>query len=315
MTARKTRRKTAEPASQGLTPEETSGGEAPDEVNALEERIRTAGGAVLSIYREPWGGHWLALAALPVASVEPTPFQRDLSDTHAKKLEDVIGKVGFFLDPVVAVPAPDGDGFWTPNGLHRLSALKRLGARTVTALVSPEPALAYRILALNTEKAHNLKERALEVVRMARGLADADPQTPESAYTLELEEPHLITLGFAYEGRPRFAGGAYAPALKPSDAFLDAPLAETLLVRAARAERVLAIDDRVTEIIGELKEKGFDSPYLRNFVTARIRPFRPRGKAAPEPDALLDYMEEKAAKFDTGKIKADQVAKAAGSAD
>jgi ParB family chromosome partitioning protein len=274
MTARKSRRKTADPASKGLTPEEAAGGEPPAEVSSLEERIRAAGGSVLSVYREPWGGHWLALAALPVASVEPTPFQRDLSDTHAKKLEDVIAKVGLFLDPLVAVPAPDGDGFWTPNGLHRLAALKRLGARAVTALVSPE-----------------------------------------SAYTLELEEPHLITLGFAYEGRPRFAGGAYAPALKPSDAFLDAPLAETLLGRATRAERLLAIDDRVTEIIGELKEKGFDSPYLRNFVTARIRPFRPRGKPAPEPDALLDYMAEKAAKFDTGKIKADQVAKAAGSAD
>jgi len=315
MTARKTRRKTAEPTSKGLTPEEAAGGDPPAEVASLEERIRAAGGSVLAVYREPWGGHWLALAALPVSSVEPTPFQRDLSDAHAKKLEDVIAKIGLFLDPLVAVPAPDGDGFWTPNGLHRLTALKRLGARTVTALVSPEPALAYRILALNTEKAHNLKERALEVVRMARGLAEADPETPESTYALELDEPHLITLGFAYEQRARFAGGAYAPALKPSDAFLDAPLAETLLVREGRAERLLRIDDRVTEIIGELKEKGFDSPYLRNFVTARIRPFRPRGKAAPEPDALLDHMEEKAAKFDTGKIKADQVAQAAGSAD
>jgi ParB family chromosome partitioning protein len=315
MTARKTRRKKAEPASQGLTPQETAAADPPPEVAALEAAVAAAGGAVLAHYREPWGGRWLTLAALPVAKVEPTPFQRDLSEAHAKRLEDVIGRLGTFLDPIVAVAAPEGDGFWTPNGLHRLSALKRLGARTVTALLSPDPGLAYRILALNTEKAHNLKERSLEVVRMARGLAEADPDASESSYELELEEAHLITLGFAYEQRPRFAGGAYAPALKPSDAFLDAPLSETLPLRQARAERLLAIDDRVSEIIAELKEKGFDSPYLRNFVSARIRPFRRRGQAPPAPEALLDHMEEKAAKFDVGRIRADQVARTAGGGD
>jgi hypothetical protein len=56
------------------------------------------------------------------------------------------------------------------------------------ALVSPDPALAYRILALHTEKAHDRRERALEAVQMARGLAEADPSMPESAYGLELEK-------------------------------------------------------------------------------------------------------------------------------
>jgi ParB family chromosome partitioning protein len=261
---------------------------------------------VLARYRDPWGGAWLALAALPVSAVEPTPFQRDISATHVKRLEDAIGRLGSFLDPIIAVPAEGR--FWTPNGHHRLSALRRMGARTVTALLSPDAALAYRILALNTEKAHNLRERALEVVRMARGLAEADPKAIESGYELELEDASLITVGYAYEKRPRFAGGAYAPALKQSEGFLDAPLAETLLVREARADRLLAIDDRVTEIIAGLKERGFDSPYLRNFVVARIRPFRPRGKPASEPDALLDHMQDKAAKFDLGKVKESQVA-------
>ena len=50
-----------------------------------------------------------------------------------------------------------------------------------------DPALAYRILALNTEKAHNLKERALEAVRMEQGLAEVDPERPETDYALELE--------------------------------------------------------------------------------------------------------------------------------
>ncbi len=312
---KKTRRKKAEPASKGLTPQEvTEGGSAAD-LEELIDAVGSAGGEVLARYRDPLGGGWLALAALPVDQVTPTPFQRDLSDAHVKRLTDVIERVGTFLDPVIAVPAPKSAGptrFWSPNGYHRLSALQRMGARTVTALISPDPALAYRILALNTEKAHNTKERSLEAVRMATGLAELDPERPESDFALELEDGALVTLGFAYERRARFAGGAYAPALKASDGFLDEPIGKALERRAARAERLLAIDDRVAEIIAELRERGFDSPYLRNFVVARIRPFRPRGKPAPDPDALLDHMEQAATKFDVGKIRADQVARSAG---
>ncbi len=315
MAARKTRRKKAEPKSQGLTAAEVASDAVPAEVEALEVRIAEAEGAVLARYRDPLGGHWLVLAALPLERVAPTPFQRDLSDAHVKRLEDVIQRVGTFLDPVVAVPAPEDSGdvkFWSPNGLHRWSALKAMGARTITTLVSPDAALAYRILALNTEKAHNTKERALECVRMARGLAETDPARKESEFALELEDGSLITLGFAYEARARFAGGAYAPALKASDAFLDQPLGEALEIREARAKRLLAIDDRVAELIAGLKERGFDSPYLRNFVVARIRPFRPRGKPAPDADALLEHMEKAAGKFDASKVRTEQVAKTAG---
>ena len=50
-------------------------------------------------------------------------------------------------------------------------------------------------------------------------------------------------------------------------------------------------------------------------MVARIRPFRARGKPAPDAEALLEHMEQAAAKFDAGKIKASQVAKSAGSAE
>ena len=341
MAARKTRRKPAEAASTGLTLAQVTQAPAARDLDALEARVSEAGGAVLARYHDPLGGSPLVLAALPVASVRPTPFQRDLSEPHVKRLEDVIRRVGTFLDPIVAIPAPragdhpaaasDVHGkaaqpprsepqasevhFWTPNGYHRLSALLRMGARTITALISPDPALAYRILALNTEKAHTTRERALEAMRMARGLAEADPKRPESDYALELEDGSLVTLGLAYEARPRLAGGAYAPALKASDAFLDEPIARALARRQKRAERLLALDERVAEIIESLKARGFQSPYLRNFVVARLRPFRPRGKPAPEADALLDHMEKAAAKFDAGKIREDQVANAAGGSE
>jgi ParB family chromosome partitioning protein len=311
---KKTRRRAAEPDSRGLAPRQTREESPPADFAALETRVSDAGGVLIGHYRDPLGGHWLALAALPVAAVAPTPFQRDLSDAHVKRLTDVIERVGVYLDPIIAVAAPTGAAapFWTPNGNHRLTALKRLGARSVTALLSADPALAYRILALNTEKAHNTKEKALEAVRMARGLAELDGSRPESEFALELEDGSLVTLGLAYEQRPRFAGGAYAPALRASDGFLDDGLSKALARRAERAEKLLAIDERVAEIVGELQARGFESPYLRNFVVSRIRPFRPRGKPAPGADELLEHMQKAAAKFDAGKIKPGQVASAAG---
>ena len=58
--------------------------------------------------------------------------------------------------------------------------------------------MAYQILALNIEKAYNLREKAIEVVRMYRELARLDGGE-EKSYELEFEEPALVTLGFAYE--------------------------------------------------------------------------------------------------------------------
>ena len=285
----------------------------------LKRRWARAAASSSRVTGIPWaatGSPWLRS---PSPASAPTPFQRDLSEPHAKRLAGVIEKLDLFLDPVIAVPVPDGAAdaqgdvrFWSPNGLHRLAALRMLGARSVTALVSPDPALAFRILALNTEKAHSVRERALEAVRMARGLSELDPMRPENAYAVELEDGSLVTLGLCYEERPRFAGGAYAPALRASDAFLDEGLAKALARRGARATRLLAIDERVTEIVATLRGRGFESPYLRNFVVSRIRPFRPPGKPAPEADALLASMEKAAAKFDAGKVKEGQVARAAG---
>jgi ParB family chromosome partitioning protein len=318
MATRRTRKRKAEPSSRGLSAKDLLDGADSELAKKLAVTIDGAGGAVLAVYREPLGGASMVFAALPIESVAPTPFQRDLSDTHAKRLAEAIEQVGAFLDPIIAVPTDRGEGsvrFWTPNGYHRLTALRQLGARCITALVSPDERLAYRILALNTEKAHNVRERCLEAVRMARGLAEIDSNVKESTYAVELQDPSLVTLGFAYEDKPRFAGGAYAPAFKASEAFIDKPIGLALEARAERAKRLLAIDDRVSEIIEALKARGFESPYLRNFVVARIRPFRPRGVDAPDTNELLARMEKAAAKFNVERMKKDDLAKTAGATE
>src|SRR6185503_14091875 len=145
----------------GLTVEEVANSSPSAEATRLGKTIEDAGGHVLASYREPFGGYWVALAALPLDKVKPTPYQRELSKAHADRLATVIPKVGRFLDPVIAVP--DKGIFISPNGMHRLAALTALGGKSIVALVMPEPEIAFRILALNTEKAHNLKDKALEV--------------------------------------------------------------------------------------------------------------------------------------------------------
>ena len=258
-------------------------------------------------------------AALPIELVEPTPYQRNISDTHVRKLEAVIAKIGRFLDPIIAVriAKPDHEAkYWTPNGHHRLSAMRTLGAKSIIAIVVPEPSAAYQILALNTEKAHNLREKALEVIRMYRELAHLDHAT-EDTYALEFEEPALITLGLCYEERPRFSGGAYHPVLKRVDEFLQKPLQIALSVRRQRANTVLELDNLIVKQVEALKAKGLTSPYLKSFVVARVNPIRFRPKDAPllSFDEALDRMATAAAKFNPDKIRLDDLAKSGGAPD
>ena len=290
------------------------------EVAELAAQIVAAGGAALGAYRDPLGGRPLLLASLPLDALQPTPFQRDLSPTHVKRLAAKIDEAGAFLDPLIVVRGADG-ALWTPNGRHRLAAAKVLGLRQITALVSPDESLAYRILALNTEKAHNLKDRSLEVIRMARSLANADRARRESDYSAEFEAPELLTLGIVYEHDSRFAGGAYSPVLKKVDRFGARPLPTTLRDRDAWAARLMEIDGDVKRIVAKLQAQGLRSPYLRNYVVARINPVRfvkmKKGETAPPmtvPQALV-RMSAAAKKFDTKKVSSADLAWVAAGAE
>jgi len=312
--AAKGRKKRAvEPRSRGLTAPSLVAGSPPAAVTQLANAIAEDGGAVIGIFKDPWAGKWQLLAGLPIDKLEPTPFQRDLSDSHATRLADAIGKLDRYLDPVVAVRTDEGR-YWVPNGSHRLAAMTRLGGRSIVALVVPEREVAYRILALNTEKAHNLREKSLEVIRLAQGLAELDGG-PEKGYATEFEEPSLLTLGLCYQERGRFSGGAYHPVVKRVEAFVSAPLTAALEKRAERAAELLALDDAVNAAIAALKDRGFQSPYLRAFVVARINPLRWKRGASGEFDEVIGKMRSAAERFDAAKIKAAEVGRAAGPPD
>lgn len=307
------KRKAAELEPRGLTARQVGQGAPPAPVMRLMEAIEGDGGSVIGAYREPLGGLWQVMAALPIERVEPTPYQRDLSAPHVERLAAAIEKLGRFVDPIIVVRTEEAK-YWTPNGNHRLAALRGMGARSVVALVVPEPEVAHRILILNTEKAHNVRERALEAIRLAEALALLDDR-PEREYATELEEPALLTLGLCYLENGRFSGGAYHPVLRRTEKFSGARLSKALAERRERAARLLELDGVVATVVQSLKERGLESPYLKAFVLARINPLRFKRGATADPDDIIAQMLASAKKFDAGKVRPDQVARTGGAPD
>ena len=163
----------------------------------LAAQIERDGGRVLALYQEPVGDHWQIFCLLPRAKCEASPYQRDLSPTHVKRLTESIKRLDRFVDPIVAI-SPRPGVYWTPNGNHRRTVLDKLKAEFVPAIVVVEPEMLFEVLPLNVEKAHNLKEKSLEVIRMYRALVKDEPDTTEEKWTFQFESPHFITLGADY---------------------------------------------------------------------------------------------------------------------
>src|SRR5207244_12396851 len=91
---------------------------APKVVADLAARVEEDGGRALAVYREPVGGHWQIFVLLPIDKVAPTPYQRNLSPTHAKRLQEMVKKIDRFVDPLVVV-SPRPGVYWPPNGRPR----------------------------------------------------------------------------------------------------------------------------------------------------------------------------------------------------
>jgi ParB family transcriptional regulator, chromosome partitioning protein len=279
-------------------------------VRALAEQVEGDGGRVLACYQEPVGEHWQLFCLLPMDRVEATPYQRDLSPAHVKRLQEAVRKLDRFVDPIV-VTSPEPGVYWTPNGNHRRAVLKRLKAGLVPAILVTEPEVAYQILALNTEKAHTLKEKSLEVIRMCRGLRDAEPESGEADYAFQFEAAHFITLGLLYERNARFAGGAFAPILRRVDTFLKGPFPRTLPTREARADLVAEADERLAGVVARLRRRGIKHPYVKNFVLARTTPLTRQRKTLPSFDQTFRRLADNLAAFDPGSVRYEDIQRAA----
>jgi ParB family chromosome partitioning protein len=277
---------------------------------ALAEQVERDGGRVLALYQDPVGEHWQIFCLLPMDHVEPTPYQRDLSPTHVKRLQEVVKKLDRFIDPIVAM-SPKPGLYWTPNGNHRRAVLEKLRGKLIPAILVPEAEVAYQILALNTEKAHNLKEKSLEVIRMYKGLAKEAPRSSEEDYAFQFESAHFITLGLLYEKNKRFAGGAFAPILRRVDKFLKGSLPKALEERQERADLVREADELLSEAVARVKKRGINHPYVKNFILARTTPLTRARKTLPSFEVTFKKLTENLENFDVTRIRYEDIARSA----
>src|SRR5262245_3444378 len=309
----KRRPRKAAAKSRGIAPEESRlegvAGVEPE----VSRRIEKEGGLIVGAYYDPLGKSPVIVAILPIDSVEPTPFQRELSQMHHRKLADVLDRTGMFLDPIIAVTAP-GKGFWTPNGMHRLMAMRRLGARSITALVVPKREIAWQILALNTENAHNLRDKSLEVIRIFRNLMEETPGKTEKDLAYYLEEASFATMGLCYEKNPRFSGAVYNSFVRRLTEFSDESLGKALKVHEKHAGMLLELDEKVAEVVKKLKAKGFVSPYLKTFVVARCNPLRFM-KEPPDLEDLMKTIRGKVERFNVDRIRQEDIVPSGGAQD
>ena len=280
------------------------------ESQALAAQVESDGGTVLALYQEPIGDHWQIFCLLPRDKVDASPYQRDLSPTHAKRLTEAVKKLDRFVDPILAV-SPEPGVYWTPNGNHRRTALQKLKAEYIPAILVAEREVAFNVLPLNTEKAHNLKEKALEVIRMYRALAESQPSSTEDDWTFQFESPHFVTLGLLYEQNKRFAGGAFAPILRRVDKFLKMSLRKGLEEREERAALVRAVDEVLAVTVAKIKKRGINHPYVKNYVLARTTPLTRQRKTLPPFAQTFSKLRENIEAFEVGKVRYEDIQRSA----
>ena len=276
----------------------------------LAAQVEGDGGHVLALYQDPVGDHWQIFCLLPRASVQASPYQRDLSPTHVKRLTESVKKIDRFVDPIVAV-SPGPGVYWTPNGNHRRAVLDKLKSEWVPAILVVEKETAFQVLALNTEKAHNLKEKSLEVIRMYRALAEEQPSSTEEEWSFQFEAAHFITLGLLYEENKRFAGGAFAPILRRVDKFLKLTLAKGLKEREERAALVAETDKTLATVVAKVKKRGINHPYVKNYLLARTTPLTRQRKTLPSFEQTFKKLRDNLEEFDISKVRYDDIQRSA----
>ena len=277
---------------------------------ALADQVVRDGGHVLAVYQEPVGEHWQLFCLLPRTKVAASPYQRDVSPTHVKRLTEAVKRIDRFVDPILAV-SPEPGVYWTPNGNHRRTALDKLKADYVPAILVAEPEVAFQVLPLNTEKAHNLKEKSLEVIRMYRALVEQQPTSSEDDWALQFESPHFITLGLLYEGNKRFAGGAFAPILRRVDKCLKGTLRKTLEERIERAELVRATDETLGQVVAKVKKRGINHPYVKYYLLARTTPLTRARKTLPSFEQTFRKLRDNLDDFDVTRVRYDEIQRSA----
>ncbi len=310
----KRRAKKAKADTRGLTPAECRLDLLSGVAEQVRERVVKEGGEIIGTYKDPLGGG--CAARLHPAHRESRAHAvpaRPFATCTTRSSRTSSTRPASFSIPIIASPrrrkasgrrtaAPaDGDAAARREVDHRAG-----GAQARDRLADPR--------AQHREGA----QPAREVARSDPHLSRADrrgPKRAESGFSFYLEEASFVTLGICYEKNGKFAGGAYNSIVRRLEKFSDEPIGKALKAHEKHAEMLMELDARVAEVVTKLKAKGFVSPYLRAFVVARINPLRWIQGDPPPLEEVLKTMRERAAKFNTEKIKQEDLASAGGAAD
>jgi ParB family transcriptional regulator, chromosome partitioning protein len=205
-------------------------------------------------FKDPKKRQTLTVKTVKKTDLEVIGHQRKPRASHLKQLTASIERIGF-VTPLVVVER-DGKHVII-DGQHRFTAGSELGVREFPVVVVPEK-LARRMMSLNVEKDLNIRERCEISLSIYREVLEQKPNTKEDDEEISdtIENAHYVTLGLAYEGPGRLAGGALEPILKKVDGFLNKTLTDAYEVRQARAEKVLEAWKLVKAVEDALKSKS-----------------------------------------------------------
>ena len=217
----------------------------------------------LATFEDPVKKQPLKLVLFDIDEVQRPPFQRDISESLKKHLEMAIEKLGF-LTPVVVVPK-DGK-YYVIDGMHRLEAMRDLGAKEILGILVDE-SLYHYILEFNTEKPPNVKEKSKQTYRLYQDLLKHDPNIIEGDLFTYFKDPVFITFGFAIEEfDPRFPASFYESFVSKIDNFLELPLSESSEERRRRAEALVDLNKVVNEKYAEL---GWENALMKGEIVRK----------------------------------------------
>ncbi len=271
-------------------------------IEEFKKVVEADGVEILCVYEEPYSGKLQLFCNFPIEMVKPAPFQREISTTHMQRIAEVISKIERYIDPIVVIRTDEGE-YWTPNGTHRLEAMKFLGKQKITGVLIPEKEVANFILALNTEKAPNLKEKSLEVIKLYKQIMGKMPQTYESEFSFQFEEACFITFGLLYEENPRFSGSSFHSFVTKIDEFLEMPFIEAIEERKNRKEKVKELFETIVEKEKELQERGINIPFVRQYIVSKANPYKRLRKIPDEFYTAMNKMIESVKRLSAEELK------------
>lgn len=240
------------------------------------------------VFKDPKKRQQLTVRTVKRSDLDVISHQRKPRASHLKGLTASIERIGF-VTPLVVV---ERDGrFVIIDGQHRFAAGTELGLKEFPVIVVPE-ALARRMMSLNVEKDLNIRERCDISLSIYREVLEQSPQIKEDDEEISdtIENAHYVTLGLAYEGPGRLAGGALEPILKKCDGFLDKPISDAYEIRKQRAEQVLEAWKLVKAVEDALKAKGAWHSMVRYQIISAADPAKRARKPADFDKAFPKFI-------------------------